>query len=103
MHGPVVPSVYHELKQFGDGQFVLNDSNGDKQSSFGLDDEDATFAGEVWETYRDYSAWKLREMTHREEPWLSARRGHGPADKCHAEITQEAIREYFPKKGDLES
>ena len=49
----------------------------------------------MWGSYKGYSALRLREMTHEEEPWINARKGYGPADRCEVEITQQALREYF--------
>lgn len=94
-HGPVVPDIYHELKQFGGKSFVIDI---DALSPVpDLSDDERSIADEVWESYKDYSASKLREMTHREEPWVNARRGYGPADRCNVEITPDALAAYFGK------
>jgi uncharacterized phage-associated protein len=91
-HGPVVPSVYHDMKKFKDGPFVVET---DPPPDFQLSAEEVSFIAEVWETYKDYSALKLREMTHRETPWQNARSGYAPLENCCVEITIEAMREFF--------
>jgi uncharacterized phage-associated protein len=30
----------------------------------------------VWEVYGQFSAWKLRDMTHKEMPWLNTAKNH---------------------------
>lgn len=94
-HGPVVPDIYHGLKRFGGDQLVVDIDA--LAPALDLSDEERSFVDEVWESYKDYSASKLREMTHREEPWVNARRGYGPADRCNVEITPDALATYFGK------
>jgi len=79
-HGPVVPDVYHSFKQHGSGP-IPPISNFDPVS---IDAETRALLDEVYEVYGQYSAWKLRNMTHEEAPWADAYRdgpgstiGHG--------------------------
>ncbi len=37
----------------------------------------------------------LSELTHREKPWINARRGLGPLDLGDREITHAAMAEYY--------
>ena len=43
---------------------------------------------EVYSVFGQFSAWKLRNMTHKEPPWKNASEFAG-------EITHEAMRDYF--------
>lgn len=90
-HGPVVPSVYHDLKKFDRG-FVVG-LNGEDEST--LSDEDKMFLGELWQTYQAYSASKLWQMTHAEAPWENARNGCPPGERSTNEITQDSLKAYF--------
>src|SRR5690606_29179212 len=82
-HGPVVVSVYHEYKEYGSGP-VPQPVNMD----FGIFDEDATeFLDEVYEVYGQFSAWKLRNMTHAESPWRDTPKG--------GVISRKALGEFF--------
>jgi uncharacterized phage-associated protein len=92
VHGPVVREVYAAYANNG-GRVILPEDIGEEE--FGLTDEERSFVGSVWESYKGYSASKLREMTHEEDPWVNARKGCGPADSCEAELSREAILEYF--------
>ena len=63
-HGPVVASVYHELKRFGSSEISFEDC------SVELDEADKQLLNDVYEVYGQFSAWKLKDMTHNEAPWI---------------------------------
>jgi len=65
-HGPVVESVYHHYKDFGSNGI---DYDGNILSEF--DVETVNILKQVYEVFGQYSAWKLREMTHSETPWIT--------------------------------
>ncbi len=88
--GPVVPSVYKHFEK-ASGFLIA-------QPTPSLKDEEREFIQEVWHTYKDYSALKLRDMIRRESPWKHARQGFGPAEFGRVEITQEALQDHFSKK-----
>ncbi|MCX8281445.1 DUF4065 domain-containing protein [Phyllobacterium sp. 0TCS1.6C] len=85
-HGPVVPSQYHRF-------------SGHKSDTiphvavFDFDQFDApdlAILDDVNSFYGQYSAWKLRNMTHEEEPWINAY--NQPNGNT---ITTAALRDYF--------
>jgi uncharacterized phage-associated protein len=82
-HGPVVPVVYHAYKHHGAGPIPCPD---DLDCSRFSEDE-RTLLDEVYSVYGQFSAWKLRQMTHSESPWLDATKG--------AVIPHSALTEYF--------
>lgn len=68
-HGPVVESVYHEYKSNHAGGITFTeDFDG---SSFSAEENELLV--EVYNVFGQYSAWKLRNMTHEETPWRSTR------------------------------
>ena len=82
-HGPVVPPLYGEYKCYGAGAIPKSD---DFDSS-SLTDEQKELINEVYEVYGQFSAWKLRNMTHDETPWR---------DTPNSEIIEPSkMREYF--------
>ncbi|MEB4208743.1 Panacea domain-containing protein [Mycobacterium sp. 94-17] len=88
-HGPVVPDVYHAFKGFGAGPISLPDDD-----PFEWDDVDSAtsqFLAKVWNTYGSVAAWKLRNMTHAEAPWME----HFAQAERHVVIPKEEIRAYF--------
>jgi uncharacterized phage-associated protein len=90
-HGPVVRDVYPYFADYG-YQPIMNYSTPPSDS---LNPEDREFIESVWNVYKVYSPSSLREMTHKEAPWLDARKGYGPADRCEVEITQAAMQDFF--------
>jgi uncharacterized phage-associated protein len=82
-HGPVVPEVYEEYRGHG-GKAIPVPTDVD----FGVLSEQAQdLMREVWDTCGQFSAWKLRNLTHAEPPWAKTKRG--------AVISPDLMREYF--------
>jgi uncharacterized phage-associated protein len=83
VHGPVVPALYHEYKGYGAGPIppptTLDFSKYDPDTRDLLD--------EVYMVYGQFSAWKLRNMTHQEAPWRQTPEGK--------DISHAALRDYF--------
>jgi len=82
-HGPVVPEVYHEYKDFGSNAIPMP-SNVDFSK---YDQQTRELLDEVYSVYGQFSAWKLRNMTHDEEPWKNANLGDI--------ITLNSMKKYF--------
>jgi uncharacterized phage-associated protein len=82
-HGPVVPPLYHELKQFGAGSVKLDgEVDRDKFSK-----EVGGLLDEVYSVYGQFSALRLRSITHQEPPWQQTADG--------AVISHEFMKDYF--------
>ena len=82
-HGPVVESLYQVYKVHGSAAIPVP-----SEIDFDAFTEDQKeLLKEVYTTYGQYSAWRLRHMTHDEPPWASTSRD--------CEITQESMKEYF--------
>jgi len=85
-HGPVVPSLYRTFKQSGSGAVPRPDG-------IDLDDyseDERGLLDEVFTVYGQFSAWKLRNLTHDEKPWKDA---YSIAPSTP--ISYESMREYF--------
>lgn len=83
MHGPVVPKIYQKYK--ANFSKVVSDQNSDAIPKF--TDKEREVLDEVYNVYGQYSAWKLREMTHDELPWKDTPKG--------AVITPQLMKDYF--------
>ena len=86
LHGPVIPSLYDELKQFENRQIEIKTDYDDKLFS----KEQLDVIVRTYKTFGQYSAWKLRDMTHQELPWKNTKRNQV--------ISKELIRSYFMAK-----
>jgi len=81
-HGPVVPTIYHEFKCYGSDaipiqQFDLNL----------ISHESKQLLDEIWEVFGQFSAWKLRDISHEHDPWKNT------AQECI--ISPELMNHYF--------
>jgi len=65
LHGPVVPTLYQRYKSFGSGH--IPHPEGFDLSCFSPPERE--LLDEVYEFYGQYSAWRLRQLTHDEMPW----------------------------------
>ena len=81
MHGPVVPEVYNYYSRFGSNAIPRPKTN-----NFN-DPEKQDFLEEVYSVYGQFSAWKLRSMTHEEPPWENTIRGET--------ISLDLLEKYF--------
>lgn len=91
-HGPVVPDLYHKFKVYGsDG--IPPMVEGDFSE---IQERDRAVLDDVYNYYGQYSAWKLRNMTHDEAPWLNA------YEQPDGTITTAALREFFSQEFDEE-
>lgn len=82
-HGPVIPEIYHEYKQFGRNGIVFDEI-------IDMDlftQETSNILESVYNTFGQYSAWKLREMTHQETPWIETNKNDI--------ISKDSIKKYF--------
>ncbi len=88
-HGPVVPSVFHELKKFSwDALPVPGPVDG-------IDADSIEILEQVVDIYGDYSAKTLERMTHSEEPWLATRGNLASEERCERPISKALIRDFY--------
>jgi uncharacterized phage-associated protein len=96
--GPVVPELYHHLKGYGYHD-VPPEQVGDPE---GLKPTERALVEAVWGAYKCYSAWGLRDRTHREAPWKEARGDLAPDARSDAEITHDAMSAFFVRQAQTE-
>ncbi|MCP3405658.1 DUF4065 domain-containing protein [Bradyrhizobium sp. CCGB01] len=85
-HGPVIESLYHDYKSNRSQPIpVVTDFD-----PIMFDHRDREALEDVFEYYGQFSAWKLRNMTHDERPWADAyKRAQG------SEIPLQSMIEFF--------
>ena len=81
-HGPVVPQVYHQYKQHGGEPIPVEQINLEAYSYRVREVLD-----EVNDVFGQFSALKLRSMTHNEPPWVQTPRG--------GVISHDLMKEFF--------
>ena len=81
-HGPVIDSLYHKFKEFGSNGIPAVKINLAKYSK-----NIKNLLEEIWEVYGQFSAWKLRNITHDHTPWKETSPG--------SEINLDSMKLYF--------
>ena len=84
-HGPVVPDIYSEFNKFGSNAIPIPECDKSKFNKEQLD-----LIDEVYEVYGQFSAWKLRNLTHDEAPWAE---NYKPG--FNNVISHEDLKNYF--------
>lgn len=89
VNGPVVPVLYKVHK----GQFKVSEwPKGDPSR---LTETQRKTIDAVLDYYGPRSSQWLSDLTHREAPWLEARRGLAPDDPGNREISHAGMAEYY--------
>jgi uncharacterized phage-associated protein len=107
-YGPVVASVYHDFKQYGDSNIdklatqLEIETDGDwlfktltpmvQQSN----EKQINILNAVWDAYKDWSGLQLSTLTHEEgSPWDLVWNTRGGKDEKAAIIPNDLIRDYY--------
>ncbi|EJG1250637.1 SocA family protein [Staphylococcus pseudintermedius] len=94
VHGPVIPIVYRQYKEYGY-------SNIPQTSEIVEFDEDIeNVLQQVLEVYGDYNGNELENLTHQEKPWQNAREGFSRLELCQIEISEKDMFEYYMKQAE---
>lgn len=96
VHGPVSRQVYDRFSGTHTMYSLLSPRDVRPGFDFGdLNPAERAHVDEVIEAYAQYSGTQLEEMTHSEAPWLQARGGRRPADRCETELDEAVMRDFF--------
>jgi uncharacterized phage-associated protein len=82
-HGPVCPKLYQSLKRYGSLPITASID----PEKIKLNEKEKCIISIVYGTYGQYSASRLRKITHEEGPWKTTR--------ARAEIPELAMIQYF--------
>ena len=94
-NGPVVVAVYRE---FQDWKSLPITEHPDEPPD--LTPDTRAIVESVWSRYRDYSAFKLSDMTHDEMPWKKARGTLAKSAKSDKQIPLSDIRREFVEQSE---
>ncbi len=87
-HGPVVPKVYKTYSNPND----LDITDEEAAELNKISPADQELLEEVFEIFGQYSAWGLRNKTHKETPWIEATdNGH----HLNRTISRDTIKKFF--------
>lgn len=83
-HGPVAPDLYNNYREYGSNPIPPLEA-GSVDDKFTA--EQLEILDEVHELYGQFSAWKLRNLTHEDKTWIDAH--------PNGIITHDAMKDYF--------
>ncbi|GIN46807.1 Panacea domain-containing protein [Bacillus paralicheniformis] len=90
VHGPVIHKVYDHYRHKGyqeiekfEGELPVFDSDTEE------------ILEQVWSVYGQYNGNQLETLTHQESPWIKAREGYQPLDRCRNIIDDQDIFECY--------
>jgi uncharacterized phage-associated protein len=91
-YGPVITALYQEYKDYGwrsiQEEFELPEIEPEKLESI----------EQIVEAYGRYDGAALVTMTHREYPWLEARKGLSETEGSNALISKDSMKSFFERK-----
>ncbi|MEQ5055969.1 type II toxin-antitoxin system antitoxin SocA domain-containing protein [Klebsiella michiganensis] len=87
MHGPVVPDLYRRYREHGNNALPAPEQLDLSKYS----EDEIELLDEVYRVYGQFSAWKLRNMTHEETPWKTTYLEGEPSQ----EIATDSMAEFF--------
>lgn len=90
-NGPVVPVLYWEHQ----GQFTVDAAMFECKAEGELTDDQRETIDAVLEYYAEHSPQWLSDQTHREDPWVHARRDVAPLARSSEVITTASMAEYY--------
>jgi len=89
-HGPVCPKLYHVLKRYGASPITTIID----PEKIELDNNEKLLIRMVYSKYGQYSASRLRKITHESGPWTNT--------MPNSTISQETMSKYFLSKVDVD-
>jgi uncharacterized phage-associated protein len=91
VHGPALVSQYHRFKDNG-WRPILNTIYGPPRTGVGYLDR---HIGQILDIFGVEPATALEMMTHRETPWIEARRGLSPDAPSNRRISKETMKKFY--------
>jgi uncharacterized phage-associated protein len=90
-NGPVIVDLYAAHR----GRFRVSENDFPSADVNKLAPHERETIDAVLDGYGSFTAHHLSELTHREAPWLHARKGLAPLERGNAEITTAAMAEFY--------
>ncbi len=87
--GPVVPSVYHEYKIFGNSPIPSRGTNGQYYS---IDESDKKIIEDIVNQCNEHTTATLVNITHNQTPWIEA------FNSSNKIITTSSIKAFFSEE-----
>ena len=99
IHGPVNREIYDRF--VGSKSLYSEVNEEDIEAGFNIEavpEEQRNHIDRVLEVYAKFRGSQLEEMSHGETPWIEARMGYRPTERCENEINEESMRRYYANR-----
>lgn len=90
-HGPANPEIYRKYKNY---EYSSIDSPSKDDVPI-FKENLIDFLYVIWNTFGIYDGKYLEDLTHEEEPWINARKGYKPGEKCEVVISKNSMKKFF--------
>lgn len=98
-YGPVVTSVYHEFKSYGDNNIISLGKDSSGKYNLPEDTDIKTFLDGVWNIYKIYDGLQLSTLTHMAgSPWDKVFNNPSNKDQPCLLIPNDVIKEHYINK-----
>jgi uncharacterized phage-associated protein len=99
VHGPVSREIYDRFSNTKSlySEVTVNDVPDDFDLNRVPEDKQ-NHIDDILEVYAKYRGSQLEELTHREEPWVEARKGYRSSERCEKEISENTMRRYYAER-----
>ena len=99
VHGPVQRDIFNQYRDTKDmySELVLEDIQ-DKEGINNLTEVEKLHINSVLDVYMKYTPSQLEYMTHSELPWIKARGGAAPCDRCESVISEDDMQMYYSSR-----
>ncbi|MGM8361632.1 Panacea domain-containing protein [Flavobacterium sp. ARAG 55.4] len=104
VHGPVCREVYNNLKDtsllYSDISIDLKGSKYDPKNELTkiITSNQFELIKDVLDELTTWTGLELEDATHNELPWIEARKGFSPAERCTNEISKETMRVFYKEE-----
>jgi len=93
IHGPVYPTIYDKYKSYC-AQVIEPVADTEDLKTL-IDEDDKKVIDLVMRTFGLYNGKILEFISHKQEPWIAARSGCLPEERCDNYILNDSISEYY--------
>ena len=99
VHGPVSRVLYDRFKDTRNlYSFITVSDVIYKNPEASIEEKDIEFINYILDNYAGFSGAELESMTHKEDPWLEARKGLLPMQSCNNVISEETMQNYYGER-----
>lgn len=99
VHGPVVREIYDRFKNTKSlYDLITKDDVENNNPTTTISNRDIEFINFILDNYARFSGVELEYMTHKETPWIDARKGFNSLESCNEKIQEALMQDYYGKR-----